>query len=105
MSWAYVVLDVETRAVLNIHVVRSLSASSAVNALRGGVEELKKLGIEESLVVMSDGGSDFTSHEFKAACDEVSCRPLCGLRVDGFKLMPLALLYEMGCPGHMSCWT
>lgn len=71
MSWAYVVLDVETRAVLNIHVVRSLSASSAVNALRGGVEELKKLGIEESLVVMSDGGSDFTSHEFKAACDEV----------------------------------
>ena len=71
VSWAYVVLDVETRAVLNIHVVRSLSASSAVNALRGGVEELKKLGIEESLVVMSDGGSDFTSHEFKAACDEV----------------------------------
>ena len=31
VSWAYVVLDVETRAVLNIHVVRSLSASSAVN--------------------------------------------------------------------------
>lgn len=71
MSWAYVVLDVETRAVLNIHVVRSLSASSAATALRGGAKELKKLGVEESLVVMSDGGSDFTSHEFKAACDEV----------------------------------
>ena len=71
VSWAYVVLDVETRAVLNIHVVRSLSASSAVTALRGGIDELKKLGIEEPVVVMSDGGSDFTSHEFGAACDEV----------------------------------
>lgn len=56
VSWAYVVLDVETRAVLNIHVVRSFSASSAVTALRGGIDELKKLGIEEPLVVMSDGG-------------------------------------------------
>lgn len=71
VSWAYVVLDVETRAVLNIHVVRSLSASSAVTALRGGINELKKLGIEKPVVVMSDGGSDFTSHEFGAACDEV----------------------------------
>lgn len=35
VCWAYVVLDVETRAVLNIHVVRSLSASSAVMALQG----------------------------------------------------------------------
>ncbi|MFD2608583.1 integrase, partial [Deinococcus taklimakanensis] len=56
---------------LNIHVVRSLSARSAVTALRGGIDELKKLGIEEPVVVMSDGGSDFTAHEFGAACDEV----------------------------------
>ncbi|MDO4244602.1 MAG: transposase family protein [Deinococcus sp.] len=71
VSWTYVVLDVETRVVLNIHVVRSLSARSAVTALRGGIDELKKLGMQEAVVVMSDGGSDFTSHEFGAACDEV----------------------------------
>lgn len=70
MSWAYVVLDVETRAVLNIHVVRSLSASSAVTALRGGIDELRKLGIEEAVLVMSDGGSDFTSRDFHAACKQ-----------------------------------
>lgn len=71
VSWAYVVLDVQTRAVLNIHVVRSLSASSAVTALQGGIDELKKLGIQEAVLVMSDGGSDFTSHEFKAACERM----------------------------------
>lgn len=68
-SWAYVVLDVETRAVLKIDVVRSLSASSAVTALQGGMDELRRQGLEEPVVVMSDGGSDFTSHAFKAACE------------------------------------
>lgn len=70
VSWAYVVLDVEIRAVLNIHVVRSLSASSAVTALLGGIDELRKLGIEEAVLVMSDGGSDFTSRDFHAACKQ-----------------------------------
>lgn len=71
--WAYVVLDVPSRAVLNVSVVRSLSSSSAVSALQGGVSVLRGLGIDESLVVMSDGGSDFTSHAFQAACEQVGC--------------------------------
>jgi len=34
VCWAYLVLDVDTRVVLNIHGIRSLSALSAVTALK-----------------------------------------------------------------------
>lgn len=71
VSWVYVVLDVESRAVLHVGVVRNLSASSAVTALRTGIEILRDLGIAEKIVVMSDGGSDFTSLAFQQACLEV----------------------------------
>ena len=73
VSWVYVVLDVESRAVLHLEVVRNLSASSAVVALHSGVAVLRDLGIAAKIVVMSDGGSDFTSQAFQQACLEVGC--------------------------------
>jgi putative transposase len=71
VCWAYLVLDVETRCLLHLHVVRSLSASSAVTALHTGLRVLRDLGIQEEVLVMTDGGSDFTSAAFQAACQEV----------------------------------
>jgi len=68
VCWAYLVLDVETRAVLNIHVIRSLSALSAVTALRAGVAMLRAQGIHDELLIMTDGGSDFTSSVFQDTC-------------------------------------
>lgn len=68
VCWAYLVLNVETRSLLHVHVVRSLSASSAVSALRTGLAALRTLGIREDVLVMTDGGSDFTSGVFQEAC-------------------------------------
>lgn len=68
VCWAYLVLDVETRSLLHVHVVRSLSASSAVSALQTGLETLRALGIGEDVLVMTDGGSDFTSGIFQQTC-------------------------------------
>lgn len=68
VCWAYLMLDVETRAVLHLHVVRSLSALSAVTALNAGVAVLRAQGIEDELLVMTDGGSDFTSGPFQETC-------------------------------------
>ena len=68
VAWVYVVLDVGSRAVLHLEVVRHLSASSAVTALQTGLQMLHHQGIEDNIVVMSDGGSDFTSQAFQLAC-------------------------------------
>lgn len=73
ISWVYVVMDVESRAVLHLEVVRNLSASSAGIALHSGLAVLRDLGIAEQIVLMSDGGSDFTSLAFQQACLEVGC--------------------------------
>lgn len=73
ISWVYVVLDVESRAVLHLEVVRNLSASSAVTALQSGIQVLRDLGISEQMVVMSDGGSDFTSQAFQQVGQEIGC--------------------------------
>ena len=68
VCWAYLVLDVDTRAVLHIHVIRSLSALSAVTALRAGIATLRAQGIHDEILIMTDGGSDFTSGVFQDAC-------------------------------------
>lgn len=73
IAWVYVVLDVESRVVLHLEVVRHLSASNAVTALLTGLHELRTQGIDGKVVVMSDGGSDFTSQAFGQACEEVGC--------------------------------
>lgn len=81
VAWVYVVLDVQSRAVLHLEVVRNLSASSAVTALQVGLQLLHHHGIEEEGVVMSDGGSEFTSQAFRQACEEVGsgALPLCAV--------------------------
>lgn len=71
VAWVYVVLDVGSRAVLHLEVVRHLSASSAVTALQTGLQLLHRHGNEDHIVVMSDGGSEFTSQAFRQACEEV----------------------------------
>lgn len=73
VAWVYVVLDVQSRAVLHLEVVRNLSASSAVTALQTGLQMLHHHGMTDNIVVMSDGGSDFTSQAFRQACEEVGC--------------------------------
>lgn len=70
VCWAYLVLDVETRCLLHVHVVRSLSAGSAVTALHTGLKVLRDLGLQQEVLVMTDGGSDFTSGVFQDACRE-----------------------------------
>lgn len=70
VCWAYLVLEVQTRTLLHVHVVRNLSAGSAVTALHTGLNVLRDLGIREAVLVMTDGGSDFTSGFFQDACRE-----------------------------------
>ncbi|MEF2279425.1 integrase core domain-containing protein [Deinococcus sp. YIM 134068] len=73
ICWAYLVLDVETRTLLHVSVVRSLAAGSAGTALHIGLKVLRGLGLREEVLVMTDGGSDFTSAAFQTACQEVGC--------------------------------
>lgn len=68
VCWVYIVLDVPSRAALAVKVVRSLSMHLAREALLEGVRVLRSLGIREAILVMSDGGSDFTSELFQAEC-------------------------------------
>jgi len=48
--------------------VRSLSMQLAKAALDEGVAVLRSLGIHGSVLVQSDGGSDFTGEVFQNAC-------------------------------------
>jgi len=68
VCWVYHVLDVESRVVLASRAVRSLSMQLAKAALGEGVAVLRSLGIHDSLLVQSDGGSDFTGEVFQQAC-------------------------------------
>ena len=68
VCWVYHVLDVESRVVLASRAVRSLSMQLAKAALDEGVAVLRSLGIHGSVLVQSDGGSDFTGEVFQTAC-------------------------------------
>ena len=68
VCWVYHVLDVESRVVLTSKAVRSLSMQLAKAALDESVAVLRSLGIHGSVLVQSDGGSDFTSEVFQSAC-------------------------------------
>jgi transposase InsO family protein len=66
--WVYHVLDVQSRVVLASKAVRSLSMQLAKAALDEGVAVLRSLGIHGTVLVQSDGGSDFTGEVFQQAC-------------------------------------
>ena len=69
VCWVYHVLDVQSRVVLASKAVRSLSMQLAKEALDEGIAVLRSLGIY-SILVQSDGGSDFTSEVFQSACSK-----------------------------------
>jgi hypothetical protein len=64
----YIVQDVSSRACLAIRAVRNLSQHAARDVLCEGVKRLRRLGINEPVVIQSDGGSDFTSELFQRYC-------------------------------------
>jgi len=67
-GWVYIVLDVNSRAVLSTTAVTTVNAINAVAALRKAIIVLHKKGIQETLLIMSDAGTDFTSDLFQAYC-------------------------------------
>ena len=68
VCWVYHVLDVQSRVVLASRAVRSLSMHSAKAALDEGVAVLRSIGVPGTVLVQSDGGSNFTSEAFQTAC-------------------------------------
>lgn len=72
-AWLYLVEDVPSRVLLAIRAVLNLSKEGAREVLAEAVDRLRTLGIDEPLVIQSDGGSDFISGVFQAYCDKVGC--------------------------------
>ncbi len=68
VCWVYHVLDVESRVVLASKAVRSLSMQLAREALDEGIGVLRSLGVHSTVLVQSDGGSDFTGEVFQSTC-------------------------------------
>ena len=70
-AWVYIAQDVDSRACLAIKVVEALSMHKAKQILQEAVCRLRNQGIHEPVVIQTDGGSDFTSHIFQAACAQI----------------------------------
>ncbi|UQN08160.1 DDE-type integrase/transposase/recombinase [Deinococcus sp. QL22] len=70
VCWIYFVLDVLSRVVLASRVVRSLSMHLAKLTLDKAVAVLWAEGHPETILVQSDGGSDFTSEVFQQVCSK-----------------------------------
>ncbi len=68
VCWVYHVLDVQSRVVLASKAVRGLSMQLAKELLDEGVGVLRSLAIHSTVLVQSDGGSDFTGEVFQSAC-------------------------------------
>lgn len=71
VAWVYLVEDVNTRQCLSASVAPNLSQERAAETLMQGHQQLSALGLVESRVVQSDGGSDFTSGHFQALCERL----------------------------------
>ena len=83
VCWVYHVLDVQSRVVLTSKAVRSLSMHLAKAVLDEGVAVLRSLGIYGSVLVQSDGGSDFTAEAFQNACLKHGCWVRCKVSQKG----------------------
>jgi putative transposase len=59
--WIYIVIDVFSRYCLAALPVKTLSKEDALRALEIGLKQLETQGIQEPILLQSDGGSDFTS--------------------------------------------
>ena len=71
VSWVYLVEDVASRVCLASSVGPRVSQERAAETLLAGRDRLVEMGIDESLVIQSDGGSDFTSAWFQTCCSQV----------------------------------
>lgn len=71
ISWVYLVEDVASRVCLASSVGPSVSQERAAEALLAGRDRLVEMGIDEPLVIQSDGGSDFTSSWFQTCCSQL----------------------------------
>ena len=70
-AWVYIAQDVDSRACLAIKVVEALSMHKAKQTLEEAVCCLRNQVIHETIVIQTDGGSDFTSHVFQQACSQL----------------------------------
>ena len=61
VAWIYIVEDVASRVCLAVNVGRRLSKERAAQTLQVGHNVLQHWGMTVSLVIQSDGGSEFTS--------------------------------------------
>ena len=71
ISWVYLVEDVASRVCLASSVGPSVSQERAAETLLAGRDRLIGMGIDEPLVIQSDGGSDFTSAWFQTCCSQL----------------------------------
>ena len=71
ISWVYLVEDVASRVCLASSVGPSVSQERAAETLLAGRDRLVGMGIDEPLVIQSDGGSDFTSAWFQTCCSQL----------------------------------
>ena len=72
--WIYSVKDVESRVCLGLYPGLNLSGRTARQVLQAAIGLLVEYGVikaDEPVVIQTDGGSDFTSHEFQGYCREV----------------------------------
>ena len=78
VAWVYVVEDVASRVCLAASVGRRLSKERAAQTLQAGHHLLQPCGHTDSLVIQSDGGSDFLSGSCQGCCQSmgqwVRCR-------------------------------
>lgn len=78
ISWVYLVEDVTSRMCLAASVGPNVNQERAAETLQSGRDRLAAFGIDEPLLIQSDGGSDFTSAWFQSCCEEwgqwIRCR-------------------------------
>jgi putative transposase len=67
----YLVEDVASRVCLAARVGPKVTKERAVQTLLAGRDKLVEVGIDEPLVIQSDGGSDCTSESFQACCKQI----------------------------------
>ena len=72
VRWVSLVEDVASRICLGTSVGPHVTKERAAQTLLSGRDRLMEVGIDEPLVIQSDGGSDFTSQWFQDGCQQLA---------------------------------
>ncbi len=83
VAWVYLVEDVTSRAGLAANAAHRLDQDRAAATIAQGQQRRAELGIEEALVIQSDGGSDFRTEHFQARCHTLGEWIRCRVSVPG----------------------